>query len=323
MRISIVMPTYNGGKFLKHIMDSLYYQTRKADEVIFIDDRSDDDTVDIIKYYIDEKKISTWRVIENPVNLGVWRNFKRAWKYASGDLILFCDQDDIWHRDKLLIYDRAFSNEAGIDVLASGKEDFYDYKMVIDRDELLFDGTLLEHAGMHRNSFFTYEYPGCCLGVRKSFMDSIECYWEGEEWPYDSFIRIMSTVKDTFYYYHADLVYQRLYDNNLTQRGSDSHSFSYQKTDSDVRKKMMNAALKYAEDAASDISDGIIKTVRRAAGWAELRNRFYDKGRLTDGIRLVRFLDCYPRYKAFFDDLFYVMVFRSTQNDVIGGRDNV
>ena len=53
MKVSVVMTTYNGIRFLKEMLDSLKNQTRKIDEVIICDDRSTDNTVEFINEYIE------------------------------------------------------------------------------------------------------------------------------------------------------------------------------------------------------------------------------------------------------------------------------
>lgn len=53
MKVSVVMTTYNGIRFLKEMLDSLKNQTRKIDEVIICDDRSTDNTVKFINEYIE------------------------------------------------------------------------------------------------------------------------------------------------------------------------------------------------------------------------------------------------------------------------------
>lgn len=54
-RISIAMTTYNGEKYIREQLDSLYSQTRIPDEVIVCDDLSSDETVKILEEY--HKKI--------------------------------------------------------------------------------------------------------------------------------------------------------------------------------------------------------------------------------------------------------------------------
>ena len=100
MKISIAMTTYNGSRFLEQQLKSLLRQTKKADEIIIVDDGSSDDTVAIIKKYLN---VSNTRIklYINEVNLGVFKNFEKAISLCKGDIIFCCDQDDVWQFDKI------------------------------------------------------------------------------------------------------------------------------------------------------------------------------------------------------------------------------
>ena len=52
MKISVVMATYNGERFLREQLDSIRNQTRQADELIICDDGSTDGTVELVRKYI-------------------------------------------------------------------------------------------------------------------------------------------------------------------------------------------------------------------------------------------------------------------------------
>ncbi len=97
-RISIAMTTYNGEKYIREQLDSLYSQTRIPDEVIVCDDLSSDGTVKILEEY--HKKYGLKYFI-NDKNLGVNKNFEKSVSFCSGDYIAFCDQDDIWLPQKI------------------------------------------------------------------------------------------------------------------------------------------------------------------------------------------------------------------------------
>lgn len=56
-KISIVIATYNGEKYLREQLDSLYSQTRKPDEIVVVDDRSTDGTREILEEYAAKKKL--------------------------------------------------------------------------------------------------------------------------------------------------------------------------------------------------------------------------------------------------------------------------
>ena len=103
MKSSVVMTTYNGSRFMKEMLDSLRNQTRKIDEVIICDDRSKDDTVEIISNYINKYNLVNWNLIVNEKNLGWEKNFLNALGKATNEVIYPCDQDDIWHLDKVTV----------------------------------------------------------------------------------------------------------------------------------------------------------------------------------------------------------------------------
>ena len=96
--LSIALCTYNGSKFLREQLQSLANQTLLPFEVVVTDDCSTDDTISIIQEFA---KVLNIKIFVNDFPLKVTKNFEKAVSLCSGDIILMCDQDDIWHPDKL------------------------------------------------------------------------------------------------------------------------------------------------------------------------------------------------------------------------------
>ena len=102
----MVVPVYNGAKFLSRCLDTLQQQTFTDFQVIFVDDGSTDETISILKSY-DDKRIHIYhhRQIKRHRYYGALyaatSNFGNALEYASGDYIFLSDQDDIWHPRKI------------------------------------------------------------------------------------------------------------------------------------------------------------------------------------------------------------------------------
>jgi glycosyltransferase involved in cell wall biosynthesis len=91
--VSVCIPTYNGGKYLRETLDSVLAQTYKVFELLVVDDRSSDDTHDILREYsARDKRI---RIVRNEKNLGLVGNWNRCVELAYGDWIKFVFQDDI------------------------------------------------------------------------------------------------------------------------------------------------------------------------------------------------------------------------------------
>ncbi|MDY6387275.1 MAG: glycosyltransferase [Fibrobacter sp.] len=97
-KISVVMAVYNGEKYLREQLDSIYAQSLKPFEVIVVDDCSTDNSFAILKEYADLKGL---RCISNEKNLGVNATFAKAISLATCDLIAISDQDDVWFDCKL------------------------------------------------------------------------------------------------------------------------------------------------------------------------------------------------------------------------------
>ena len=98
--ISIAMATYNGERFLREQLDSLARQTLLPLELVVGDDASMDATASIIEDFAERVPFPV-RLQKNSNRLGFRGNFFAAAERCQGDLIAFCDQDDVWHETKL------------------------------------------------------------------------------------------------------------------------------------------------------------------------------------------------------------------------------
>lgn len=98
-KVSVILCTYNGEKYLREQIDSILAQTYPVSELILQDDGSTDATVDICRDYAERfPQVSFHR---NEKNLGFNLNFKSAAMRATGDLVAISDQDDVWFAQKI------------------------------------------------------------------------------------------------------------------------------------------------------------------------------------------------------------------------------
>ena len=100
--VSVIMPTYNSGRFLAQSIDSILNQSYKHLELLVTDDCSSDSyTIAILKHYAEkDNRVKVVYLKENK-GPGVARN--NAIERAQGQYIAFCDSDDRWMADKLEI----------------------------------------------------------------------------------------------------------------------------------------------------------------------------------------------------------------------------
>lgn len=100
MRISVVMATWQGRRYLPGQLASIRGQTRAPDEVVIVDDASDDGTVEIIKDFAASTD-SDVRLLRQEERQGSTAAFQRGISAATGDIIALADQDDLWFPQKL------------------------------------------------------------------------------------------------------------------------------------------------------------------------------------------------------------------------------
>lgn len=110
LRISVAIAAYNGERYLGEQLASIAGQTELPDEIVLSDDGSTDDTPALVTRFAAGTSIPV-RLIRQPRNLGILDNFYAAFSACRGDLLLYCDQDDVWRPEKLARQRRAL--EAG------------------------------------------------------------------------------------------------------------------------------------------------------------------------------------------------------------------
>ncbi len=110
MVISVVMPTYNSGKYIGRAIESVLEQTiiKNGDlvELLIVDDSSSDDTCEVVKGFAENipEELSgrvSIRLLSNEVNLGVAKSRNRGVDEAKGEYVAFLDSDDWWQENKL------------------------------------------------------------------------------------------------------------------------------------------------------------------------------------------------------------------------------
>ena len=109
MKISVALCTHNGEKYILPQLESIAKQTILPDEIVICDDRSTDDTVQLIESYV---AFAPFKIClyKNETNLGSTKNFEKALLLCGGEIIFFCDQDDSWLPKKVESVIKYFEN---------------------------------------------------------------------------------------------------------------------------------------------------------------------------------------------------------------------
>lgn len=148
--VSIIMPSYNTGRFIAETVRSVLAQTYTDWELIIVDDCSTDNTSSVIPDLIGDPRI---RFFKNEKNSGAAVSRNKALREARGKYIAFLDSDDLWSPDKLEKQVR-FMEENGYAFT-------YTKYSEIDEDGNSLDVTVGGPKHIGKTGMFNYCWPGC------------------------------------------------------------------------------------------------------------------------------------------------------------------
>lgn len=102
-KIAILLSTYNGECFIEEQLRSIFNQSYQNFSLFVRDDGSNDKTVTILNNYSKRHDNMFFQEDANCRNLGASLSFMKLLESVDADYYVFCDQDDIWDKDKLKI----------------------------------------------------------------------------------------------------------------------------------------------------------------------------------------------------------------------------
>lgn len=119
MNISVIIPTYNHGKYISEAIDSVLSQICEPFEIIVIDDGSTDNTTEIIKPYLSRIQYLQQK------NGGISSARNTGIQQAKGNYLAFLDADDKWSHDKLQRQIQAMQKNPELDMVFGHVQQFY------------------------------------------------------------------------------------------------------------------------------------------------------------------------------------------------------
>lgn len=109
-RIAILLASYNGGQFLQAQLDSLLNQSFENWRLVVSDDGSSDNTREIVSDFAKQNPERSVSLIDGP-KLGATKNFLSMLpQVQEGEAFAFCDQDDVWLPNRLMLGVSALTN---------------------------------------------------------------------------------------------------------------------------------------------------------------------------------------------------------------------
>lgn len=224
LKTSVIIATYNGELYIKKQLESIKNQILKPDEVIIRDDCSTDNTVDIIKRFISDNKLSNWKLIINEENKGWKENFYYLMKYSLGDVIFYCDQDDVWKENRIKRTMDVFSKSDGVKCVMCSYDSIDGDGNLIVRGEC--DGRFAKITSRSRKY---YNLMGCLMAYKKDLNKEIFSIVDSSNIRYfspDQLLARISVFFDGFYEMNETLIEHRFHNRNVTNRADRARCLS-------------------------------------------------------------------------------------------------
>jgi glycosyltransferase involved in cell wall biosynthesis len=213
------MATYNGEKYIIEQLESIKNQSLPVDEVIICDDGSKDRTAKYIQDYIRDNQLDTWKFFRNATTKGSVKNFLDGAEAATGDILFYSDQDDIWHKDKIERMCQAIKEKHALAVYCLA--DTIDKEGIIQRDQVakisriprkqyIQEVSLSEKLKYARSS-------GLCLAFKKEILPDVRKMALQYGLPHDIPVGTVAAVRGTYCVIHEPLVNRRVHAENLSK----------------------------------------------------------------------------------------------------------
>ncbi|OFM89560.1 glycosyltransferase [Enterococcus sp. HMSC069A01] len=226
-KVTVILSSYNGEKYIEEQLYSLLNQEREIDEVIISDDCSTDGTPKIIANFIYKNGLNKkWFFYQNVENMGWKKNFFELLRLASGDYIFLCDQDDIWLPHKIKSMVEIMEKNNNIEVLASNYISKYENgaKKISHKITKKMNNTNDVKKVIFNKHFMEVLRPGCTFVVRQSLIKELD-YFSDNEFAHDAILWRISLIKDSLYIFENKTIIFRRHDNNASKENKNLQNY--------------------------------------------------------------------------------------------------
>ncbi len=325
IKISVVIATYNGSKYIIEELESIMNQTITPDEVIISDDCSNDNTTELINNFIVNNNLSNWKLNKNKTNKGFSKNFMDTLYSASGDIIFLADQDDIWIDNKIEKMLEVYCSNKNVKSVASeftfidGNSNSIEAPKKVPNVKCKLDNSLIKIRPID-NVISSY-IRGCTTFVSKDIVDYVKnnnldklCsnYLLGHDW----LLWMISSLMGNTYILCTPLIKYRFHDLN-----SSLTALQRKELIGDISKRIegLEKSIKLHEyiinnkNSYINLNDNTFKFIKKTIKFEKRRLKFLLNKNPLDYLLLIKDLNKYKRYyrdfnrgiKVYIGDLLY------------------
>ncbi|MGD9129292.1 MAG: glycosyltransferase [Candidatus Woesebacteria bacterium] len=210
--ISVIMPVFNGARFLAEAIESILKQSFKDFELIIVNDASTDNSEKIIKSFL--KKDKRIKLLNNKQNLGESASANVGFKAAQAKYIARMDQDDIAHPDRFAKQVYFLDHNPDHILVATQGHIIDENKQVVGHK--LFP---LDHETIYKEygNFHPILHPS--IMVRRSLLPDQKKLWTDQLSSADDYMTLFTLLMNgKFANLPEKLIYYRLHSNNNSMK---------------------------------------------------------------------------------------------------------
>lgn len=211
-KVSVCLASYQGERYISLQLHSILGQLSADDEIILVDDGSQDGTCDKV-FALRDPRV---RVIRNPKNQGVLRSFETALSCCSGEIVFLSDQDDLWLPKKVETVLEIFFHDPDLVLVASDA-------ILIDENGIKIGDSFYAQRGRFRpglwSNLLVGKFHGCTMAFRSTLLRSALPFPPAEEVHHDTWIGCVNAlIGGKTKYICEPLVAYRRHPTNVTGR---------------------------------------------------------------------------------------------------------
>lgn len=286
--VDIVLATYKPDLiFLEKLLMSLNAQTYPYINLIVRDDSADHNEFKKINMLIEKNiKAFNYKILKNDKNLGSNKTFEELTKDASADYIAYCDQDDIWEKEKITKLVEAIEREAAVlcysDLSIIDENDVLVAKSFKDIHKRLkhLEGDGLFHFFLRRNSV-----TGCTMLIKSRIAKEAMPFCTGY-YVHDHWLALIASSVGRISYVSEPLIKYRIHGGN--QIGA-SMLNGIETRDDYYRKKLLVEKEKFKYLLANyKFNNDCTEAIKSILNWTVERISFFEKKNVVNTAAMIK-----------------------------------
>ncbi|AND64626.1 hypothetical protein AX766_09445 [Flavobacterium covae] len=214
-KIAVLLPTYNGAKFIKEQIDSILNQSHQNIELLIRDDSSTDNTIEILRSIASQdNRVKLFE--DSSGNLGLVKSIEYLLSETNCEWIMFSDQDDVWFDTKIeefykvaIVCDHKIPSIIHSDAIVTNEK-------LIGNKRFLGSRPLKNGV---ENSLFLFSVQGCSMMINNVLKESLFPFPK-EAYLHDRYIHLVVELIGKRLYIDKPLMWYRQHGGNVVGTNS-------------------------------------------------------------------------------------------------------